>query len=196
MYPEGQELRAPALPTPLPDGLSETPTGIPSRSSEEARTSSAERPGRRDDRHAAAAPRKEWGPDGGGGSRSSEKFSQRAPRARTRRAWRSRSSGRRRRSAVPLAFACNRTWVRKIGGRSDGYSNLQGDLHPRRKVPVNGDFYSGLFEQTFPHWRLLAIADIGAEGHAADCGHVAVAALNVTAPRTPRSASQDDLSGT
>src|SRR6185312_13037851 len=75
---------------------------------------------RRDDRHlAAAAPSKEWGPGDGCGSRSSAERSQRAP-ARTRRAWRSRSSGRRRRSALQLAFACNRTWVRTIGGCPDG----------------------------------------------------------------------------
>lgn len=84
--------------------------------------------GRRDDRHlAAAAPSKDWGPGDGYASRSSTEFSQRA-RARTRRAWRSRSSGRRRRSDAPLAFACNRTCVPKISRRSDDCALLQRGL--------------------------------------------------------------------
>ena len=71
-----------------------------------------------------------WGVDD---RHSSAKFSQRAPRARTRRAWRSRSAGPRHRSAGPLAFACNRTWVRKVRGPPDGNWELQSGLQSGRQ---------------------------------------------------------------
>jgi hypothetical protein len=147
------------------------------------RSCSGLRRDRKGDRHlAAAAPSKEWGPGDGCGTRSSAECSQRAP-ARTRRAWRSRSSGRRRRSDGSLAFACNRTCVPKIGQPSDGYSDLQRGLQESQKVPANRQFVVLQSEQAFPPIALLAAADIG-------CGHVAVAALTVAAPRTPRSAAR------
>lgn len=148
-----------------------------------AKGSSATRDGRRDDLHlAAAAPSKEWGPGDGCGSRSSAEFSQRA-RARTRRAWRSRSSGRRRRPVGSLAFACNRTCVPKIGRRSDGYADLQRGLQWSRKSPANRGFWWIRSNRCSRYLRLLVTADIG-------CEHVAVAALTVAAPRTPRSAAR------
>ncbi len=64
---------------------------------------------------------------GGGETGSSAKFSQRAP-ARTHRASRSRSAGRRRRSAVPPMLSSCRTWVRKLRRPSDGTGNLQRGL--------------------------------------------------------------------
>jgi hypothetical protein len=73
---------------------------------------------------------------------------------------RSRSSGRRRRSAVPLAFACNRTWVRTIGGPSDDHLDLQGSLHPSGKVPANRGFTRRSPDSRCGNWHLLADVDI------------------------------------
>ena len=52
-------------------------------------------------------------PGRGGATRSSRRGARPAP-CRTRRAWRSRSAGRRRRSAVRSVMSLNRTWVRQF----------------------------------------------------------------------------------
>jgi hypothetical protein len=62
---------------------------------------------------------------------------------------------------VSLAFACNRTCVPKIGGRSDDWANLQRGLQESQKSPANRGFWVRRYERAFPRVSVLAGADNG-----------------------------------
>jgi hypothetical protein len=93
---------------------------------------------------------------------------------------------------VSLAFACNRTWVRTIRGPSDDCWHLQRGVQGSQERPVRRGFRRCQHEQAFPRYRVV---NDYRHCRLPDSGHVAVAALTVAAPRTPRSASKTSFPG-